>query len=174
MLNSEVLTPFPGGAPVLRVSYPLAGHRAPSPQKGPATSPSAGSFVPTHFSLELSSRHPIYDPPPISPPEGLGTLSPLHNNLSEPLELGSHTTWGLSGRGEGEGPRVSRTVVLSPHLYSVPGRPGSSPREADSMGVIEAPGSDVLKSHPEGLMCRRAESPACVMVSWWASWELGP
>lgn len=39
--------------------------------------------------------------PPISPPEGLGTLSPLHNNLSEPLELGSHTTWGLSGRGKG-------------------------------------------------------------------------
>ena len=130
MLNSRVLTPFPGEAPVWGISLLPAGHRAPSAASGQ----SAGSFVATHFSLELSSGHPIYAPPH-SPPEGLGTLSPLHNNLNEPLELGSHATWALSGREKGEGPSLQDSGPQPSPFCSIPGRSGSIPRDPDSVGV---------------------------------------
>ena len=67
-LGSGVLTPFPGETSVLGSLTILAGHRGPSLQEVPAHSPSAGGFVPTHFSLELGSHHPIYALPPPSPP----------------------------------------------------------------------------------------------------------
>lgn len=77
----------------------------------------------------------------------------------------------LGGR-RGKG-RVSRTVVLSPHLFAQSLEDQALALEIQILWVWLGPCRDVLKAHPERLMCRRAESPACVMVSWWGSWELG-